>query len=347
MNIHNLKCGIRAGMKLLYSRITGKPLPVWSWNYITNKCNLKCLYCFQQPHPAADLTLSELIAIFDEQIELGVEMFTLLGGEPTLRKDLPAIVDYLWNKGKIVDLVTNGYFVKNVPDYVWDRISSVCVSMDGNRETTDALRGEGTYDKAIEAIEFLKKRGKTIRIHGVITKLSLNALPEMKELCDRFGVEATYAMPTIHQNEDVLRVSDGDIRFFWCQYNQFKRQGAPFFQTEAAVDCVINWPYPYYQTITEKDYPLKKDAVRCRQRENMMLVAGDGSLCACTDTYGDPKAPNANLLGVKVAYKRLLEQPNPCISCGQLSAINTSLMIGLDWRALREMVVSFFRMYMR
>lgn len=82
---------------------------------VTDRCNLRCQYCMPEEHytwlPRADLlTFEEISRLADLFIELGVDKIRLTGGEPLLRRDLPALVRLLAARPGIRDLAltTNG-----------------------------------------------------------------------------------------------------------------------------------------------------------------------------------------------------------------------------------------------
>ncbi len=82
---------------------------------VTDRCNLRCQYCMPEPDyvwlPREDiLTFEELSALVDVFISLGVDRVRLTGGEPLLRRDLPAFVRLLAGKPALRDLAltTNG-----------------------------------------------------------------------------------------------------------------------------------------------------------------------------------------------------------------------------------------------
>ena len=67
---------------------------------ITDRCNLRCEYCMPEAEytwlPREDvLRFEEISALVDVFITLGVDRLRLTGGEPLLRRDLPALVRML------------------------------------------------------------------------------------------------------------------------------------------------------------------------------------------------------------------------------------------------------------
>jgi cyclic pyranopterin phosphate synthase len=82
---------------------------------VTDRCNLRCQYCMPEADylwlPREDiLHFEEIDRLVDQFAALGVDKVRLTGGEPLLRRDLPALVARLAAKPAIKDLAmtTNG-----------------------------------------------------------------------------------------------------------------------------------------------------------------------------------------------------------------------------------------------
>ena len=82
---------------------------------VTDRCNLRCSYCMPEEDyvwlPREQiLDFEELSSLADVFMELGVDKIRLTGGEPLLRRDLPALIRLLAAKPKLNDLAltTNG-----------------------------------------------------------------------------------------------------------------------------------------------------------------------------------------------------------------------------------------------
>jgi cyclic pyranopterin phosphate synthase len=82
---------------------------------VTDRCNLRCEYCMPEEEytwlPREDvLQFEEISALVDVFLALGVDNVRLTGGEPLLRRDLPALVRMLAVKPDLADLAltTNG-----------------------------------------------------------------------------------------------------------------------------------------------------------------------------------------------------------------------------------------------
>ena len=82
---------------------------------VTDRCNLRCSYCMPEPEyvwlPREDiLQFEEIEHLVDVFLDLGVDKVRLTGGEPLLRRDLPALLERLATRPGIRDLAmtTNG-----------------------------------------------------------------------------------------------------------------------------------------------------------------------------------------------------------------------------------------------
>ena len=76
---------------------------------VTDRCNLRCSYCMPEAEyvwlPREDiLQFEEIERLVDVFLDLGVDKVRLTGGEPLLRRDLPALVQRLASRSRIRDL---------------------------------------------------------------------------------------------------------------------------------------------------------------------------------------------------------------------------------------------------
>ncbi len=90
---------------------------------VTDRCNLRCSYCMPEPEyvwlPREDiLQFEEIEQLVDVFLDHGVDKVRLTGGEPLLRRDLPALVARLASRPRIRDLAmtTNGVLLVDHAD---------------------------------------------------------------------------------------------------------------------------------------------------------------------------------------------------------------------------------------
>jgi len=85
---------------------------------LTFKCQNNCVHCYAGgPHETEELSTEQWKQVIDKVHEIGVFILTFTGGEPTLRDDLPELLQYTQNKGIVTGLVTNGRKLRDL-EYV-------------------------------------------------------------------------------------------------------------------------------------------------------------------------------------------------------------------------------------
>lgn len=125
----------------------------------TSACNLKCKGCWAAEYGHhSNLTLDEMRKIVTEAKALGTHFFMFTGGEPLVRKkDILTLTNE--NKDCIFLAFTNGTLVD---DEFCEELKksgnfALALSIEGTEETTDFRRGEGVYQKVVDAMALLKK----------------------------------------------------------------------------------------------------------------------------------------------------------------------------------------------
>lgn len=176
--------------KLRASYTLGKPLalPMNLTISVSYRCNSRCKTCNVWQRPNDDFTLEEYQKTF-ASIGRDAYWFTFSGGEPTLRKDLPEIVEaaYRHCRPGIINIPTNGIQDKAIPDRI-ERILQVApksdvivnLSLDGIGEKHDIVRGvKGNFKRAMRtyaALRALKDRYRnfTLGVHTVISNFNVD-----------------------------------------------------------------------------------------------------------------------------------------------------------------------------
>jgi mycofactocin radical SAM maturase len=162
---------------------------------LTYACNLSCVHCLSSSgrRDPGELSTAECKAVIDELERMQVFYVNIGGGEPTVRPDFWELVDYATEHHVGVKFSTNG--VKITPavaqrlatsDYV-----DVQISLDGaTAEINDVVRGAGSYDTALRAMQNLYDAGfKGFKISVVMTRQNISQLDDFKAIADRFDAQ--------------------------------------------------------------------------------------------------------------------------------------------------------------
>ena len=96
----------KTSVAALVSKLAGEETPLSAMIEIADRCNEKCVHCYQVQGQKGEMTTEEIFGVLDELAEMGVLFLTISGGEATLRKDFLDIVAYARKKKFAVKLFT-------------------------------------------------------------------------------------------------------------------------------------------------------------------------------------------------------------------------------------------------
>jgi len=82
------------------------------WMELTNRCNLRCLHCYAESAPTAGdkdiLDEADYMALIDQVHDLGCRKLQFIGGEPTLNRSLPHLIEAAYKKRfTFIEVFTN------------------------------------------------------------------------------------------------------------------------------------------------------------------------------------------------------------------------------------------------
>ncbi len=164
----------------------------WEWTYA---CNLSCIHCLSASgrRDPAELSTAECKRVLDELAAMAVFYINVGGGEPTVRGDFWELLDYAVGNRVGVKFSTNGVRIDRAAaarlastDYV-----DVQISIDGaDAPVNDAVRGAGSFDTAIAAMENLATAGFAgFKISVVVTRRNVEQLDAFARLAERYGAQ--------------------------------------------------------------------------------------------------------------------------------------------------------------
>ncbi|WP_300681538.1 mycofactocin radical SAM maturase [Nocardioides sp.] len=163
---------------------------------LTYACNLTCAHCLSSSgrRDPRELSTEQAKAVIDELERMQVFYVNIGGGEPTIRPDFWELLEYAVEHHVGVKFSTNG--VRLTPERAAFLASpamkgyvDVQISLDGaTAEVNDRVRGPGSYDTALAALENLAAAGfKDAKISVVCTRENIDQLDEFQALSERFG----------------------------------------------------------------------------------------------------------------------------------------------------------------
>jgi len=172
------------------------------WLHTNNNCNLSCAHCLVNSGPGETpgLPAPELARVVEDALALGVERFYMTGGEPFLRPDIGDLIRRITDKGgRELVILTNATLFAGGRGALLDSLSRETVkfqvSLDGAcPATNDAIRGAGTFARALEGMRLLAAKGFEISLTTVVTQQNLPELTELTRLAAECGARSQHLM---------------------------------------------------------------------------------------------------------------------------------------------------------
>jgi radical SAM protein with 4Fe4S-binding SPASM domain len=146
--------------------------------HMTNKCNLKCPYCYNKDDRETKIKLErkglvdpilnteeykELIA---RTIDCGVRRLVFTGGEPLMRPDVQELVAFARSKSEKVflEMLTNAIKIDDkTAEWMCEYLNAVTISMDGHeKHLHEYYRGKGTFEPTVRGVRKIVARKKEL-----------------------------------------------------------------------------------------------------------------------------------------------------------------------------------------
>lgn len=146
---------------------------------ITDRCNLHCKMCIRGKQKGKDLDFFKLqSSIWIDELKNHDVVIT--GGEPTLHPEFCDIVNYLCTKAKTVTVTTNGTNNLYISKLLVNTNLYFQISIDGNKEGHNNIRGRGVYEKAISTIINLDNLNANYSVASVVNKYNTSSIKKLE-----------------------------------------------------------------------------------------------------------------------------------------------------------------------
>lgn len=146
---------------------------------VTDKCNMKCIYCMPQHNikwfeDKEILSFQEIVRITSIFADLGINKIRITGGEPLLRPYLENLITELKKISKIktISMTTNGMLLEEKIDQLSSAgITSLNISLDTfSEERFKTLNGISNLNRVIKGIQKARDLGLKIKINTVVIR---------------------------------------------------------------------------------------------------------------------------------------------------------------------------------
>jgi len=267
-------------------------------------CNCSCRYCNVSATMKAapdELNTKEALHLVDEIYDFGPKWFGIKGGEPLLRKDIFQIIRHAKSLGLNVCLLTNGYYVDGeIYENLVKNEVYTSVSVDGPEKINDTVRGSGSYEKALSAIQKLSKAGILNGLSAAISSVNYRYLDHVAALAEKYDANFAWFNHLVPSGraKQSIELAPSPEQYEWCLNHIYDLTR----KYEGKFDIHVHCPF-YARVVKQRDPSNFEDWYNNRFHGKCtyfafggyISVIENGDLIPCFYTYLKPLRPQ--LLG--------------------------------------------------
>jgi pyrroloquinoline quinone biosynthesis protein E len=174
--------------------VSSAPRPLSLLCELTYRCNLQCPYCY---NPLAlrdyrdELSTEQWCRVLTQAAALGVVQSHFSGGEPTLRRDLTAIVGCASRTGLYTNLITQGTFLDDavLDELLASGLDHVQISIQAPEAAlADRIAGATAHERKLNALRRALQRDVAVTLNCVLHRLNHDAIGDVIALAEELGV---------------------------------------------------------------------------------------------------------------------------------------------------------------
>lgn len=154
---------------------------------LTKKCNLKCEFCYNNSgNKDYELNIDNVKSLIKHlKNNYRTNEISLSGGEPCLYTNVKELVEFINDEKIDITLVTNGTLLNKINPDILSIIKNIQISLEGKKESNDALRGKGVFDLIHKSVCYLLMNNliNKVRIRTTLNKINKNDIEYLINYC--------------------------------------------------------------------------------------------------------------------------------------------------------------------
>ena len=289
---------------------------VLQW-HITHRCNLRCAHCYQEDFQAEtdEGSMWEALDKYERFLR-GRDLtgqVNLTGGEPLTHPAFWKLAADIRRRGMRLGVLTNGTLIDAGAAARLKALGPafVQVSLDGARDTHDAIRGAGAFDGALAGIDRLKAEGVEVLISFTAQKGNWRDFAELSRVCRAHRVDKLWWDRVVSGDVERLALSTDEFRRLCASAGRRRRRyrradGSSFVSCGRALQFLGTGRACRY---------------RCGAGGNLLILLADGALMPCRRlpfTFGPiQRGELEELIDRSESMRALAQAPIPadCARC--------------------------------
>jgi radical SAM/SPASM domain protein of ACGX system len=316
--------------------MTNNPLFTFQW-HITDKCDQRCRHCYLFAEdgsiPIRSATWDDMLRVLATCEDMCASLsrepyFYLTGGDPILHPDFWRLAEELHARGHRWCVLGNPFHL--TPETCGRMAALGCrkyqLSLDGMRETHDAMRKPGSFDATMAAIPLIQGAGMWANLMSTVSSANAGELPDMIDLAAEAGADVfafSRYCPTSGQAAEEFHMEPLEYRevLLRCQerIDAHRAAGAHTeFQLKDHLWKLLLWEQGRWEIPTGADTGMIYDGCHCGIAH--MTILPDGEVYACRrmeSPVGNLRAQSAEevFLGQAMEAHRDFDSFEKCTCC--------------------------------
>lgn len=263
----------------LKSRIAQLRIPISGGIELTNKCNFRCIHCYEANERDSwqtPIQTERMLELIDQLESAGVLSVFLTGGEAMLHPDFRLIYEDLRDRGILVSILTNGttitpnlckLFVRKAPTMI--DISIYGADNQVYQKITGVKDG---FSRLKAGLDLLKLHKLPFQLKAILMKENVHQFDAMKRIADEYGVSFSFYGTIRPQNSGAI--NPVEHRLALEEYVNLELSEP---RVKQFLEMKIN------QSKTRVLSPRQQEGKKylCRIAQNSFFITFDGQLNGC------------------------------------------------------------------
>ncbi|WNY28440.1 hypothetical protein MmiEs2_06260 [Methanimicrococcus stummii] len=298
---------------------------------LTMACDLECRYCYGEVCDCFDDFDDGIAVDYDVPENISYETSALrdfiakdkdavvifYGGEPLLEiEKMKEMMDML--PAKTFLLHTNGTMLDQVPAEYAQRLHTISISIDGNRELTDYYRGDGVYDLIAKNANIVREKGFGGEI---IARMTVQEETDIYESVMHLFENPDFCFDSIHWQLNALfwrndyeRRREGFLKWVNESYNPGIQKLADIWVSRMGTEGRVLNMYPFVN-IMNSLLRGEKTHLRCGAAWTEYNVQTDGKLSPCPVMSGMSDYYAGDIYNGRPDQLRVIHVSGECLKC--------------------------------
>lgn len=283
-----------------------KRYPIFLDFEITHLCNLTCEYCDRHTKLPNEMSEEQIFTALQDFYKMGMQHINLDGGEPLTHPAFEKIVEWLYERQIRIHVNSNGILIKRKSDSI-KKINFLKISLDGGPEQHDLMRGNGSFQKAIDGAQTALELGVPVEFRCTLGIHNVNDIDRLIDIVEGFG-KGNVGLIFQPARHSLFIDTDRDGSAFVAENQALqkaltriisrKNSGAPIANKWGSLNHFKNFPHD--------------TKIACAAGKIKVVMDPEGNLFHCGLVSRANKTNNVVTLGVKKAFDQL-----HCFSCKQ------------------------------